>query len=307
MKMIASMFVCVAMAAAAAADDAAPIRENAIFKELTETGLKMPEGTMVKLPPPILADGLDAAAQQEAIMKFNVPLDCTWDDFVADDSHAPVRTKIITLKKGKPGYALRVMNAGFVARGKWDVLVSKKFSDTLTEKKGEKANAKGGGGMLRRSGFLTKEEAAKRGLKIVSGKEGGDSWFYTTFALMDMVEVSATRYALLTKTADGIILAGRIDPKFDTDPDYPNVWQAIAKDALGNPVLGPKHPYSGSGFYLKATRLKAPKNAIYFEFHSAYNEPAGWFDGGTDLKGKLGSIIKFRAEDFRGKFGRASQ
>ena len=213
----------------------------------------------------------------------------------------------IALMKSKRGYALRVINAGFVARGKWDVLVSKKFSDSMMTKKGGNANGKGGGGMLKRSGFLTKEEAAKRGLKIVSDKDGGDGWFYTTFALLDMVEVSATRYALLTKTADGIVLAGRIDPKFDKDAEYPNIWRAITKDAVGNPVLGPKNLYSGSGFYLKATRLKAPEDAIFFEFHSAYNEPHGWFDGGKDLRQKLPSIIKFQVEEFRGKFSRASR
>ena len=161
--------------------------------------------------------------------------------------------------------------------------------------------------MLRRSGFLTKEEVAQRGLTITSDKDGGDGWFYTTFALLDMVQVSATRCALLTKTADGIILAGRIDAKFDKDGEYPNVWQQVTKDALGNPVLGPKNLYSGSGFYLKATRLKAPKDAIYFEFHSAYNEPQGWFGGGMDLRRKLPSIVKFQVEEFRGKFARASR
>ena len=188
------------------------------------------------------------------------------------------------------------------------MLISKEFSDTLMKKKGGKPeDSKDASGMLRRSGFLTKEEAAKRGLKIVSGNGSGDGWFYTTFALMDMVEVSATRYALLTKTADGIILAGRINPKFDKDQEYPNVWQVINKNALGNAVLGPKNLYSGSGFYLKATRLKTPKDAIYFEFHSVYNEPQGWFNGGMDLRRKLPTIIQFRIEDFRGKFGRASQ
>ena len=146
MRMIASMFLCVAMgaAAAAAADDAAPLRENPIFMELTQKGLKMPEGTVVKLPPPILADGLDAAAQEEAIMKF-VPLDCTFADFVIDDAHAPLGMKIPPIKS-KPGYTLRVINVGFVARGKWDVLISKKFTDALMTKKGGKASAKGARG-----------------------------------------------------------------------------------------------------------------------------------------------------------------
>ena len=148
---------------------------------------------------------------------------------------------------------------------------------------------------------------AKRGLKTVTGKHGGDSYFYSTFSLCDMVEVSATRYAMLTETPSGVVAAGRLDPRFANDPDFPNQWRPITKDALGEPVLGAKHPYSGTGFYLQVTRLGEPADAIFFEFHAAFNEPEGWFDGAATLRSRLPTIIKFKVEQFRDKLARASR
>ena len=37
---------------------------NLVLKELVEAGIAMPEGGVVKLPPPSLADGLDAKQQR---------------------------------------------------------------------------------------------------------------------------------------------------------------------------------------------------------------------------------------------------
>ena len=237
-------------------------------------------------------------------MKF-APPSCTIEEFVADDAHAPLGMRI-ALMKSKRGYALRVINAGFVARGKWDVLVSKKFSDSMMTKKGGNANGKGGGGMLKRSGFLTKEEAAKRGLKSCPTKTGATAGF-TPPSPCSTWSRSSHPLCPVDEDRRRHRLGGPHRSEFDKDAEYPNIWRAITKDAVGNPVLGPKNLYSGSGFYLKATRLKAPEDAIFFEFHSAYNEPHGWFDGGKDLRQKLPSIIKFQVEEFRGKFSRASR
>ena len=72
-------------------------------------------------------------------------------------------------------------------------------------------------------------------------------------------------------------------------------------------MLGAKHPYSGTGFYLQVTRLGEPADAIFFEFHAAFNEPEGWFDGAATLRSRLPTIIKFKVEQFRDKLARASR
>ena len=57
--------------------------------------------------------------------------------------------------------------------------------------------------------------------------------------------------------------------------------------------------------YLKATKLSEPPGAIFFEFHSAYNEPKGWLGDEPDkLRRKLPSIVQFKVQQFREKLAR---
>jgi hypothetical protein len=278
--------------------------ENPVLVELVEKGIQMPDGTVIKLPAPTLGNGMDAAAQKAAIKKI-MPRNCTYEDFTDTSTQAPFGLKIKTPPSRNDKYTIRTVDLGFVVHGKWDVLTSDKFADGFT-KPNTKANTKNQGGALKKSGFLSKEEMAKRSLQSLTKNGQEDRYFFSTFSLFDMVEVSATRYAVLSKTPNAIALAARLDPRFVDDPEYPNQWQPIDKDALGNPVLGKKQPYSGAGFYLKITRLSEPAGAIFFEFHSAFNEPQGWFDGQPTLRQKLPTIAKFQVEQFRGKLARAS-
>ena len=300
----------VAPAASAAAPPATAdlSGENPVLIELVEKGIQMPDGTVIKLPAPTLGNGMDATAQKAAIKKI-MPKNCTYEDFTDSSTQAPFGLKKRTPKgkaaKDKQEYTFRTVDLGFVAHGRWDVLNSDKFADGFT-KPSTKANTKNQGGALKKSGFLSKEEMAKRSLQSLTKKGQEDRYFFSTFSLFDMVEVSATRYAVLSKTPSTITLAARLDPRFVDDAEYPNQWQPIDKDALGNPVLGKKQPYSGAGFYLKITRLSEPADAIFIEFHSAFNEPQGWFDGQPMLFQKLGTIAKFQVEQFRGKLARAS-
>ena len=269
---------------AATAAGAAGLPENPVLKELTTQGVKMPEGTVVKLPPPLLDEGMDAAAQRAAIEKI-IPPRYDFDAFTAHNSDAPVS---VALKKPKSQdsdkYTLRKIDVYFVARGSWDVLSSKAFSDTILKKKKEEVKKQPGGSSMT-AGFLSDKEMQKRKLKAVTEKHSRDRYFYSTFRLFDEVEVSATRYVVVTDTPAGVVIAGRIDPRFamDKEKEYPNQWRRIDKDALGTPVFGPWQPYWGTGFYLKATRLKVPEDAIFVEVHSAFNEPHGWFDGEPTL------------------------
>ncbi len=224
--------------------------------ELIEKGINMPEGTVVKLRPPLLRDGMTAAEKKAAVIAI-LPPKCTFEEFTSPNSDAPVTLKIESIK-GKQQYMLRKINFYFVARGKWDVLTSKEFGDKILAKKRRRKRRRKRAAPLA-AGFLTDKEMAARKLKIVTQKTWGDRYFYSTFTLFDMVEVRAMRYAVLSRTADGVAVAGRIDPRFADDPKYPNQWRAIDKDALGNPVLGPKQPYSGTGFYVKGPGSTRPR------------------------------------------------
>jgi hypothetical protein len=118
--------------------------------------------------------------------------------------------------------------------------------------------------------------------------------------------VSATRYALLTRKPASVVLACKVDPRFEKDAEYPNGWRSIERDAAAQLVYGPKQPYSGAGFYVRITKLAKPAGAIFVEYHSAFWEPKGWFDGENLLRAKLPTIANHEVKQFRGKWAKAS-
>jgi hypothetical protein len=251
----------------------------------------------------MLTSQMDAAARKAAIKKI-MPLNCTWEDFIARDAHAPMGVKITTVRNKKAGYTFRTVDVGFVAYGKWKTLKSEKFSDSLL-RRDPKAKQSEAGEAAAKFGALTDAEMAKRGLKPSAAKALQERYIYSTFSLLDLVQINATRYGVLTDVPGRIVLAARIDPRFAKDAEYPNQWRPIDKDALGQKVLGEAHPYQGAGFYIKATSLGDPPQAIFFEFHSLYNEPQGWFEDEPErLRRKLPSIAQFKIQQFRERLAR---
>ena len=140
-----------AVGGTAATTGAPAADKNPVLTELTQQGIKMPEGTVVKLPAPLMGQGMSAAAQKAAVEKI-MPPNCTFEEFTAKNSQAPFALKIVS-PKGKKNYKLRMVNLYFVARGKWAVLSSKEFGDNILKQKKEDVKKQGGGAMT--AGFLT--------------------------------------------------------------------------------------------------------------------------------------------------------
>ncbi|MGW8256765.1 MAG: hypothetical protein ACWGMZ_04700, partial [Thermoguttaceae bacterium] len=190
----------------------------------------------------------------------------------------------------------------FVAYGKWETLISPEFRDSFSKEKDEQGEKR----TTAKSGFLTEEECQKRNLKP-DLPEGQDAKFvYATFSLFDQVEISATRYSVLTRGKDWLLAAARLDKRFDHDTDYPNQWRPILRDVNANITLGKSRPYSGAGAYAKVTRLAQPADAIFVECHIVFDEPYGWFEGGNLLRAKLPVMIPQRVRVFRSRFAIAS-
>ena len=70
-----------------------------------------------------------------------------------------------------------------------------------------------------------------------------------------------------------------LDERFVRDPEFPNAWRPITRDESGRRRLGEPRPYTGFGGYAKATRLLEPAGAFFVEYHAAFAEPSGWFNG----------------------------
>ncbi len=278
-----------------------PAGEMPVFNDLLEKGIKMSDGSAVKLPPPILADGLDAAGQRAAIDAADERYPAK--KLAAKDYYAPVAIKVRNVKASKDeGPSVRALDLWFVAHGDWNILTSKDFLESAFKSKDEGASR-----VVSKSGVLTGEEMAKRKL-TVSNKEGIEERFvYSTFSLFDRVEVSATRFAVLRSGKDFVLAAAQTDPRFDKDPEYPNQWRPLLRNESAEIALGPPQPFAHAGGYAKITRLKEPADAVFIECHLVYEEPYGWFDGVNLVNQKARPMINEKVKTFRRKLAVASE
>ncbi len=279
-------------------------RENTLLTELVDKGVAMPDGQVVPLPAPDMAEGL-TAQQQIAVLTALAPKH-NLEEFLKNDSGAPVRLKLGKIASKTEDDVIRTVNIGFVVFGDWEVLTSDDFSQSIL--KARKAKNDKAQETVSKAGYLKTPELAVRGLTSRSTPNLKEYFLYTTFNLFGRVEVSATRFCLATKTPDGVIVAAKVDPRFAKDKQFPNRWRPIVINALGNPELGMPHAYSGSAFFAKVTRLVKPQNAIFVEFHQVFYEPRVWFGEDDNLMpAKLRQIVPFEVKQFRIKLLRATE
>jgi hypothetical protein len=279
-----------------------PSAENPVFAELLEKGVLISDDVRVKLPPPVIADGLDAEAQHAAIAGI-AGLKHPLDELLRKSVVAPFELNIRAIET--PGIALaRTVDIYFVAYGDWDVLNSKTFREEL-EKGRERKNTDS---QLAKFILLDEAALAKRGISPRSNPEHEEHYHFTMLVLFDKVEISAAVYSWSLQNAGSAILAARIDPRFRDDSEYPNRWRSLIQD-LENPernAYGPPHSYQYFGFYSKVTRLVKPEGAIFIEDHFVYQEPQGWFGGINLLRSKLPLVVQNEIRDFRRKLAKAS-
>lgn len=276
--------------------------ENPVFTELLEKGVKTSDGTVVKLPPPILADGLDAAGQKAAINEV-ADARSSFEEMVKKSYYSPAIVKVRTVKASEgEGPAVRTVDLWFVAHGSWDVMISKDFLESAMKTKEE-----GKSRVVGQAGILTDEQMAARKLTIKSEKGHEERFVYSTFSLFERVELSATRFSVLTQGKDSILAAGRIDPRFDKDAEFPNQWRPLLRDEQAEIKPGPAHLLANAGGYAKITRLVEPADGIFIECHIVYEEAYGWFDGVSLVKQKMPVMVQEKVKTFRRKLLQASE
>lgn len=289
--------------------------ENPLLKELVTQGVTMPDEQVVPLPPPLMREGLTADQEAEVLKQAAGRAGVL--AFTGTGFRAPVTVKLEEIPSMHDGDLIRTVKICFVVYGDWDVLTSDEFSKGILKKGPAKNNNNVGQTAVLKAGYLKPPELAVRGLTARSAANLKEYYLYTTFDLFGEVEVSATRFGIATKTPTGVVVAAKIDPRFAGDKQFPNHWRQIARNAVGNLVVGPPQPYprtdaknrSGAGFYAKVTRLAAPANAIFVEYHSAFYEPEQWFGAGNGQKlpSELHKIVPYQVEEFRKKLRKASQ
>jgi hypothetical protein len=259
--------------------------DNAVFKELRETGVPLTNGETGKLPAPALDDGLDANGQRAAIEKV-VSAEILKGGFMGGGKTDPFVYKLTDIPGKNPGPKPslgRHVDLYFVAQGSLSTVASEEFMKGQVNLGGNNKDPKRGEGK-----FYTEDELKDRGLKITDTPQMKDRYAHIRMPLFNMVQISGTGYGVQTTEKESVLVAFRLDPRFAKDKTYPNEWRPFESNAAGGRQPGNPNPYEGAGGYVKVTELKGQKSpAVFIEYHLIFDEPHGWFNGAATLSSKL--------------------
>ena len=262
--------------------------ENAIFKALLNPGLVVGPDIRVKLPPPMMPDGLKAEEQQ-AIIKKLIGDDYDYDDFTRKSGVSPHILKIRDAEPSDPKSPSRGLDTYFVAYVDLKAFDDERFLErSLNIGKGEGGKAKS----------ITKDDLVKRGIDAKALEAKKEGFAFIEFDFLEKVRLRVTGHGMATKSGESIVAGAEVDARFRGDKEFPNEWQSIVKEG-GETKLSAAQPYGGSGMYVKITKLIAPAGAVFVEQHIVYAEPQGWFDGANLLRSKLPPVMTVNVRRMR--------
>lgn len=269
-------------------------KRNPLYRELRTEGLDVGARARIKLPAPLCADGLDAAAQQ-ALLKKIVGEEFRYDEFTRNAVTAPNRLRLREVTPAAPKSVTRSVEVVFVAYGDLKTTASKDFLDRVLD-----VNRKEGGAKALPATFLE-----KRKLRIDDERHEG--YAHLVFNLIDKVQLDAIGRSYWSESADSIVVAGKFDGRFRDDAEFPNRWRPLQRGRDGKLAPGKPHAYDGAGYYVKITRLAAPRGALFVEGHILFQEPAGWFEGTNLLRAKLPAVLQSQARTLRRELLKAAK
>ncbi|HEY2841745.1 MAG TPA: hypothetical protein VGJ26_21475 [Pirellulales bacterium] len=272
-----------------------------IYEDLITRGVPLGGGQVVRLPKPLMADGLTAKEQQAVLAKAadKYPL----DRFVRNSVVSPYVLDVNAVGDAGGGRRGQQIDFHFVAYGTLDAVTD---SELLTSLAGESEGA-GPDAPPPSARTLTDEELKARGLPPNGASQTDPNYIAIDVPILERVRLYGIAQGYQKKTDASVLGSIRLDEHFAKDPKYPNSWRPMRRDALGKNTLGQPTPYSGLGGYMKVTKLIEPAGAVFIECHLVFDEPQGWFDGKNLLRSKLPLIVQDSVRKFRRKLGAASQ
>jgi hypothetical protein len=275
------------LSAAVAATAQAPSHEaaNPIYQRLLDPGLLVGPDLRVKFAPPVMADGL-TAAQQTAVIEKVIGTDYPYAEFTRKSVVAPQLLRIGDAKPSDPAAPARTVDVYFVAYGDFAATDDEKFLDRLTRTSQGSGTGRG----------LTAADLEKRKIAVTDPKREG--FGLVEFDFLEKVRLKLTGHAAWSKTAESVVAAAEVDPRFRNDPEFPNQWQSLAKEG-GQPKVVAPVAYGGVGMYLRITRLREPAGALFVEQHVVFTEPTGWFAGANLLRSKLPAAVQINVRNMR--------
>jgi hypothetical protein len=262
-------------------------QKNPVYLDALRSGLQL-DGATVKLPGPILKDGLNAEQQNAALLEL-CGSEWALADLVRDSVTAPFLLKTRDLKT-KDG-TVRIVDLWFVVRADLESL----DPDELVHQANGKAVEVGN--MRFENRILTEDELKPRGRSSRRGRELSCWFIHLNGRLLDRIAVELSDESVATRSEESLVIAGRTDHAFDSGETSSNRWQAIGADDKA----GPWHRLDGGFSYAKITRLKRPIGALLIEMHAAFSEPEAWFQGAPILRSKFAPVAQDQIRRLRRK------
>ena len=269
---------------------------NPLFQSLQKPGFELDGTARVTLPAPLVADGLDATAQQAVLAKIvgdRYPV----DEFVRPSVVAPFVLKLP--KTSGNAAAARGVDLWFIVYGDLDDLAKDDILKEFTTARGKDATIH----------VLSPKELKARQIPSTNGDgvklslapgQTEERFAHTVATILDRVELHSTSRCVLSRTEDSVVIATLVDHRFDNDREFPNKYRRLIRSDGGEATTkGQPQPYAGAGGYLKATQLSQPKGAILVEYHSIYSEPNDWFNSANLLQSKLPILLQSRVRELR--------
>jgi hypothetical protein len=314
----------------------AAAEENAIYKELLNQGVQLSNGKTITLSEPVMADGLKADAQKAVLTQVGPKIKTQIQPFLRGNPNDWYEDKQADENGSKADDSIgRRIDLYFVAKGKLQTIASEGFvqqqmkeekaeeesgsSDSTKKTDDSKGTGEGTDAAKKEDAtktapakttankpqngkveFYTDDELKSRKLTAINKDNLRERYAHGLLNLLDDVQVEGSGYGIETRSPESLIIAFKLDHRFDKDPKYPNQYQLIKNNAAGAPILGNPKPYDGFAGYAKITKLQGPEDKIFVEYHVIYDEPYEWFNGTTALITKLDqgvyqkAIRKFR-------------
>ena len=262
--------------------------ENPLFKALLDPGLVVGPDLRVKLPPPMMPDGL-SADEQKAIIKKLIGDDYDFDEFTRKSGVAPHILRIRDPQPSDPKSPSRGLDTYFVAYVDLKAFDDERFLErSLNIGKGDGGKAKS----------IMKDDLVKRGFDSKAFEAKKEGFAYIEFDFLEKVRLRVAGHGMATKSGESIVAGAEVDSRFRGDKEFPNEWQSIVKEG-GETKVSAAQAYGGSGMYVKITKLVEPAGAVFVEQHIVYSEPHGWFDGANLLRSKLPPVMTINVRRMR--------
>jgi hypothetical protein len=275
--------------------------QNPLVEELLNEGVTTADGTKVRLPLPMLTDGMTAEGQRNALAETAKSKRA--DLFYSGSITSPFSFSIKALDKLTNKSQVRQIDVLFIAKGSLDDIENKELLKDLG-----KANKKVDNGLTEEAAELTEDDLKQAGLPVGKQEDGSQLSYGTSQTnLLDKVYLDIVTVSQTSKTDESITLGTRLDQAIATATGKPSTWQAIARDRGKLMLAGPKSDYFAAGAYAKATELKHEPGSLLIEFHVLVVEPYGWFQGVNLLSSKLPPLIQDSVRTFRRKLAEAAQ